>query len=213
MAIHAVCEFCGHRLSVPDDLKGKRISCPSCDRKTRVVTGLDLSVEDARRKHQEHTAGKPAEKLEAPTPGEKERLGTVAPGGTGQTAPPRAQPGSRTEPPVQPGSDPTPAAAAAAPLTPVSRYPALRAFGAAFTFLAYLVGAFGVAVGIILFLSDDTQTGLLMLLGCFVGSVIAFSIFKLLAHLSRLGADMGENEARMLRILQELRDGLDRLKK
>jgi hypothetical protein len=51
MAVHAVCEFCGHKLSVPDHMRGKRIGCPKCNRKTRVITPLELTVEDARNKH------------------------------------------------------------------------------------------------------------------------------------------------------------------
>jgi DNA-directed RNA polymerase subunit RPC12/RpoP len=34
MAIHIKCEHCGHILNVPDDMEGKAVRCPNCDRKT-----------------------------------------------------------------------------------------------------------------------------------------------------------------------------------
>lgn len=37
MAVHAKCIFCGHAFSVPDDMRGKKIACPNCGQKTRIV--------------------------------------------------------------------------------------------------------------------------------------------------------------------------------
>lgn len=203
MAIHAVCEFCGYRLSVPDDMKGKKVTCPTCDKKTRVLTELELSIENARRKHEASAAAEPAEKSEAAS--KKQRLGTVMPGGAAQPGPPASQSASPQAPP--------PVGTVREPAAISSRYQSLRALGAVFTFLAYLLGASGVAAGIILFANDGTEGGLLKLLALFVGSVIALSLFKLLSDLARLGADIGDTELKMLHLLVELRESLDKLKK
>ena len=173
MAVHAVCEFCGHKISVPDKLKGKKLGCPSCKKKTRVLTPLDLSVEEARRKHEESLSRKQNEKeqiQQEPEPEEKAQ--------------------------------------------PVTRYPALRTFRAVFTFFAYLVGVLGIAIGVILFLQKGRgDEGLVTLLAFFVGSVIAFCFLKLIAESARLGADLGDMEAKMLEILFEVRDKLENLNK
>jgi hypothetical protein len=88
MAVHAVCEFCGHRLSVPDHMKGKKISCPKCNKKTRVITPLELTVEDARNKH----AGKTEAEKEEPAP---EEPAEKAPAAVQEDAPPPGSPGTR----------------------------------------------------------------------------------------------------------------------
>ncbi len=37
MAVHVKCIFCGHAFSVPDDMRGKRMACPNCGQKVRIV--------------------------------------------------------------------------------------------------------------------------------------------------------------------------------
>ncbi len=37
MAISTICEHCGAGLSAPDSSLGKKVNCPTCDRKTRVL--------------------------------------------------------------------------------------------------------------------------------------------------------------------------------
>ena len=88
MAVHAICEFCGHRLSVPDGMKGKKISCPKCNKKTRVVTPLELTVEDARNQHAEKDATKEKKKPAPEKPEEKAA-------GAKQEAPLPSSPGTR----------------------------------------------------------------------------------------------------------------------
>ncbi len=89
MAVHAICESCGHRLSVPDHLKGKKISCPKCGKKTRVITPLELTVEEARNQHAEKAAVKEKEQPAPEQPAEK------AARAERDTAPPETMPGTR----------------------------------------------------------------------------------------------------------------------
>lgn len=181
MAVHAICEFCGHKLSVPDKLKGKKLSCPSCKKKTRVLTPLDLSVEEARmKKKQEKTTGKHAKEPEEG----------------------KSQAGDSVE-----QADKKIAASVR-----LTKYPALRTLRLVFVFFAYLVAILGVALGIVLYMRTGSREGLVLLLSLFVGSVISFCLFKILAEFARLGADMGDMESRMVEILLDLRDKLDRLK-
>ncbi|RKY14570.1 MAG: hypothetical protein DRP82_03760 [Planctomycetota bacterium] len=37
MAVHVKCIFCGHAFSVPDDMRGKRMACPNCGQKVRIL--------------------------------------------------------------------------------------------------------------------------------------------------------------------------------
>jgi len=37
MAVHVKCIFCGHAFSVPDDMRGKKMPCPNCAQKVRIV--------------------------------------------------------------------------------------------------------------------------------------------------------------------------------
>jgi uncharacterized Zn finger protein (UPF0148 family) len=182
MAIHAMCEFCGHKLSVPDGLKGRRVQCPGCGKKTRVVTPLELSVEEARKNHEQKPAVSREEKQSAITEAQ-----------TNDPAP-------STESQLQTAS------------APATRYPALRALGVVFTFFAYLVGLLGIALGIILFLNSPQQQGLLYLLGFFVGSVVAFCLFKLLSQLTGVLSDLGDMESQMLTLLFDMREKLDNMK-
>ena len=183
MAVHAVCEFCEHKLSVPDRLKGKKVNCPNCGKRTRVITSLDLTVEEARRREETRPRQKEVEKEKKP-------------------------PAKQQVPSAQVQARP------AAPEDSVTRYPDLRTLRGVFTFFAYLIGVLAVAVGIILFLrAPESQHGLLLLLGLFVGGIVSFCVLKLLAGSARLGADLGDMEARMLELLLEIRDKLDRLKR
>ena len=184
MAIHAVCEFCGHKMSVPDRLKGKKMSCPGCGKKTHVLTALELDVMKA--KKETHANSRP----------EKQREET------------------KKEPAPKPPQQTVTEEKKPAPETVTTRYPALRTFRSVFTFFAYLIGILGVAVGVIIFLSTKSpQHGLLLLLGFFVGGAVAFCILKLMAETARLGADLGDMESRMLELLFDMRDRFDRLKK
>ena len=180
MAVHAICEFCGHKLSVPDKLKGKKLNCPNCKKKTRVLTPLDLSVEEARKKKK---------KEEATRKHVKEQEESISQSGDS------AQRDDNK----------------AASTVRLTRYPALRTLRLVFVFFAYLTAILGVVLGILLFMKTGSREGLVLLLGLFVGSVVSFCLFKILAEFARLGADMGDMESRMVEILLDLRDKLDRL--
>lgn len=88
MAVHAICEFCGHRLSVPEHMKGKRIGCPRCNKKTRVVTPLELTVEDARNKHAQKAMTGEKDKPAPEKPAQEAPIEE-------QGGPPAATPGTR----------------------------------------------------------------------------------------------------------------------
>ena len=88
MAVHAICERCGHRLSVPDHMKGKKISCPKCNKKTRVITPLELTVEDDRNQHAQKEKKAVKEK---PAPEKPVEAAPVAE----KEAPPPSSPGTR----------------------------------------------------------------------------------------------------------------------
>jgi hypothetical protein len=180
MAVHAVCEFCRHKFSVPDNLKGKKIGCPSCGKKTRVLTALDLSVEEGRRKHETSQLLKKKQESE--------------------------------QAPSQPESTPVVKQETVSPPGPATRYPALLTLKSVFTFFAYLVALLAIAVGLMLFLQvEDPQYSWLLLLGFFIGAVLSFCLFRLLAESARLGADLGDMESRMLELLLDIRDKLDKL--
>jgi len=180
MAIHAVCEFCRHKINVPDKMKGKRIACPGCGKKTRLLTALELDVEKARK-----------EEVTAP---EDEIIKRE----------------DNADEPAVAAIEHNSEQKQAAPLT---RFHELRVLRNIFVFLSYLVGVMMMVVGLVVFLKKGAENGMLALVGFFLGAIISFCFLRFVAESARLGAELGDMEARMLQLLLEMRDRLDNLRK
>jgi DNA-directed RNA polymerase subunit RPC12/RpoP len=152
MAIHIKCEHCGHILNVPDDMKGKKVRCPNCDRKTVAAPEVD-----------------------------RQFVGTSA--------------------------------VSSAP----SKYDSLRVMGRVFVFVGYLLAIIAIAYGLCRMakLSDPgwTREGLIDFLIFFIAALVIFVACKFAGELSRVLADIGDNEANILKLLRELGDRLSQSEK
>jgi DNA-directed RNA polymerase subunit RPC12/RpoP len=147
MAIHIKCEHCGHILNVPDDMKGKKVRCPNCDKKTIATPEVD-----------------------------KQFVGTSA---------------------VSPAP---------------SKYDSLRVMGKVFVFVGYLLAIVAIAFGLcaMVKVSDQgwTRDSLIAFLKYFIVALVIFVACKFQGELSRVLADIGDNDANILKLLRELSDQL-----
>lgn len=153
MAIHIKCEHCGHTLNVPDDMKGKSVRCPNCDKKT----------------------------VATPEPDRQSTEEAVAP-------------------------------------SVRSQYDSLRVMGKVFVFVGYLLGIVAIACGlyIVVKLSDQGWTRaslILAFLKYLIAALVIFVACKFAGELSRVLADIGENDANILKLLRDLGDRLSQTTK
>jgi phage FluMu protein Com len=159
MAIHIKCEHCGHILNVPDDMKGKAVKCPNCDRKTVA------SIEVENQKDTEQT----------------EVAVSSAPG--------------------------YPIAASTS-----TKYASMRVMGSVFVFVGYLLAIVAVAFGLcaMMKVSDQgwTHANLIAFFKYFIAALVIFVACKFAGELSRVIADIAENEASILKLLRDLGDHL-----
>lgn len=186
MAVRSLCEQCGRPFSAPDETLGKKIECPSCGRKARVLAPgelADLAKERAaqmRWQEEQDDRIKLVEEMAA-----RESVPGSHGGLTANVS--NFQPRAGT------------------------RYPRLRAFSRILLLFAYLEMGIGLLVlaWVVTGTSEGGSDGVLMA-GILMAALFAFGILKFLSEACIALAEIGDRQSDLRALMLDERNDRER---
>ena len=186
MAVRSLCEQCGRPFSAPDETLGKKIDCPSCGRKARVLAPGEIAelakerAEQARWQEEQDDRIRLVEEMAA-----RESVPGSHGGLTANVS--NFQPRAGT------------------------RYPRLRAFSRVLLLLAYLETAIGMVVIIWMF-TTASEAGIdgVLMAGVLMAALFAFGILKFLSEACIALAEIGDRQSDLRALMLDERHDRER---
>ncbi|MFN0060612.1 MAG: hypothetical protein ACKVX7_19330 [Planctomycetota bacterium] len=194
MAVRALCDKCHKSFSAQDEYLGRRIKCPSCGAKVKVLSPDELRAERHRRRAQKAWQEEQEQRIELIEMRDRQRRGdgALTALGTGPDPVRNYNPGA------------------------ISRFRRLRVLSSFLLFSAYFLVGLGIAgAGISLHLfRDGTIASLSVLvlveLGWLLGMLLMFALLKFSGEISWLLADLGDHQIDVRNLLLDIREDFDR---